>query len=187
MRKHNGMRPQDIVILLKMVSDDLNGSQNTQLKDIAKALYISPSEVTESLNRSQLAGLVDFKKKRVNRLSLLEFLKHGFHYVFPAEPGGMVNGIPTAHSHPFLQQYFESEQAYVWPDIRGEKRGGSIEPLYSKQVLAVKEDEQLYKLLALIDVLRVGRRREINTAVSELSKMILHEPSKQPVSDQSSS
>jgi predicted transcriptional regulator len=175
MRKHNGMRPQDIVILLKMISLNKAG---LQLKEIAQSLHISSSEVTESLNRSYFAGLVDYNKKKVNRQSLFEFLQHGLHYVFPVHPGGMTNGIATAHSHPYLRKKFDSDLLYVWTDIHGKERGLSIEPLYQKQILAVKEDDELYKLLALTDVIRVGRRREINVAVNELSKILLHEPSK---------
>ncbi len=169
------MRPQDIVILLKMIS--LNKS-DVQLKEIAQSLHISSSEVTESLNRSYSAGLVDYNKKKVNRQSLFEFLQHGLQYVFPVHPGGMVNGIATAHSHPYLRKKFDSDLLYVWPDIHGKERGLSIEPLYQKQILAVKEDDGLYKLLALTDVIRVGRRREINVAVNELSKILLHESPK---------
>ncbi len=173
------MRPQDIAILLKIIAI---GRQSWQLKDLAATLYISASEVSESLNRSYLAGLVDYDKKKVNRQSLMEFLQHGLRYVFPLQPGGLANGIPTAHTHPYMKEFFKSDLIYVWPDLHGKSRGLVVEPLYAKQVEAVKQDEKLYKLLALIDVIRVGRRREINIAVSELSKIILHEPSKQPAS-----
>ena len=172
MRKHNGMRPQDIVILLKIISLD---DQNWQFQDLAKSLYISNSDVFEALNRNKIAGLIDYNRKRVNRLSLLEFLEHGFSYVFPQEPGAMVKGIPTAHSHPFMQQQIMSENHYVWPDIDGSTRGQAIEPLYLNQIKAVKEDDLLYKLLSLTDILRVGRSREINIAVKELKKLILNE------------
>ena len=171
MRKHNGMRPQDIVILLKI----LNQPGEWQNKDLAQALYISSSEVSEALNRNQMAGLVDFNKKRVNRQSLFEFLKHGLHYVFPQAPGAMANGIPTAHAHPFLKEYFSSELLYVWPDPTGRQRGLSIEPLYPNQIKAVKEDAELYKLLALVDIIRVGKVREVEVAEQELRRIILHE------------
>ena len=49
MKKHSGMRPQDIVILLKIAT---YGDNNWYMKDIANDLFISPSEVSESLNRS---------------------------------------------------------------------------------------------------------------------------------------
>jgi hypothetical protein len=175
MRKHNGMRPQDIAILLKIIALDKTPWQH---KDLAHLLYISPSEVSESLNRNYLAGLIDYNKQKVNRYSLLEFLQHGFHYVFPQQPGGMANGIPTAHAHPYMKKYFDSELLYVWPDIHGKDRGLAIEPLYPKQTEAIKKDDELYKLLALVDVIRVGKRREINIAIKELSKIILNEPSK---------
>ncbi len=55
--------------------------------------------------------------------------------------------------------------------------GLTIEPFYKKQVEAVKEDQEYYRLLALVDVIRVGKVREIKYAVNELKKFILHEPS----------
>jgi hypothetical protein len=175
MRKHNGMRPQDIVILLKIIT---LGNEHWQLKDLASQLYISPSEVSESLNRSQLAGLIDYNKKKVSRQSLMEFLQYGLHYVFPQHPGSMVNGIPTAHAHPSMNKQIISDQLYVWPDREGKSRGLAIEPFYPKQTMAVKQDKELYELLSLVDVLRVGRTREIKLAVDKLSKILYHEPSK---------
>lgn len=170
MRKHNGMRPQDIVILLKIIA--YKGT-DWHLKDLARDLYISPSEVSESLNRSREAGLVDYYKKRINRQSLMEFLQHGLPYVFPQRPGAVVNGIPTAHSHPFMKQHFRSDSNFVWPDTQGKVRGEAIDPFYPKQIYAARDDNDLYKLLALTDVMRVGRTREAGIAINELSKMIL--------------
>lgn len=171
MRQHNGMRPQDVVVLLKIVAK--NG-QPWQNKDLASELFISAAEISESLNRSSIAGLIDREqKKKVHRQSLMEFLEHGLHYVFPASPEAMANGIYTAHSHPFMQTQFQSEFNYVWPDPRGEFRGLTIEPLYKNQVSAVKLDPALYLMLALIDVIRVGRVREWKVAVEELKRLLL--------------
>jgi hypothetical protein len=171
MRKHNGMRPQDIVILVKIVA---KGNQVWQNKDLAHELFISPGEISDSLNRSAMAGLIDNeKKKKVYRTSLLEFVEHGLHYVFPALPGTMVNGLYTAHSHPTMQQHFSSELNYVWPDPRGEVRGLSIEPLYKHQVKSSRIDDKLYLMLALIDVVRVGKVREMKVALEKLKEKIL--------------
>ena len=171
MRKHSGMRPQDVAVLLKIISKK---SENWQNKDLANELFISQSEISDSLNRSSLGGLIESeKKKKVFRNSLIEFIEHGLHYVFPALPGSMTNGIYTAHSHPFMQQHFFSELNYVWPDPRGEVRGLGIEPLYKEQVKAAKNDDTLYLMLALIDVIRVGRVREMKIAIQELKKVIL--------------
>jgi hypothetical protein len=169
MRKHNGMRPQDIAILLKIVALK---DQSWQISGLSHALFISLSEISESLNRSRIAGLIDYNKKNVNKLSLLEFIEHGIKYVFPQEPGTMARGIPTAHSHPFMKSQFASENDYVWPDRNGDTLGTMIEPLYAKQVEAVKQDELFYKLLALVDVIRLGRKREVNYAIEELRRIV---------------
>lgn len=171
MRKHNGMRPQDIVILLAIISYRKN---EWLIKDLANSLYISQSEVSESLNRSQVAGLIDYNKRRVNRHALYEFIEFGLPYVFPVQPGPVVSGMPTAHSHPALKDKIISEQFYVWPEPGGSVRGFAVEPLYAKQVKAVKENSELYKLLAMVDVLRVGNRRETKFAKDILDKSIFH-------------
>src|SRR5690606_36222741 len=80
MKKHNGMRPHDIVILLKIVA---KGNHDWLMKDIANELFISNSEVSESLNRSVLAGLIASDKKRVMRQALVEFITSGLKYVYP--------------------------------------------------------------------------------------------------------
>ena len=85
----------------------------------------------------------------------------------------MVNGLPTAHSHPFMQKQFKTDLAYVWADARGKQRGLSIEPLYKEVVKAAQQDELLYKILGMIDVIRVGRVREITLAIKELKTIIL--------------
>jgi DNA-binding MarR family transcriptional regulator len=174
MRKHNGMRPQDIVILLAIIS---YGKKDWLMKDLAISLYISQSEVSESLHRSQVAGLIDYNKHRVNRNALYEFLEFGLAYVFPVQPGPVASGMPTAHSHPVFKNKIISEQFYVWPEPGGSVRGFAVEPLYNKQAKAVKENSELYKLLAMVDVLRVGNRREIKFAKDILAKSILHESS----------
>lgn len=168
-RKHNGMRPQDIVVLLKIITLD---DRDWQLKDLANSLYISPSEISESLERSQYAGLIDHSKRRVNKLNFLDFLLYGMRYVFPSLPGIPTRGIPTAHSHLYLKNIIHSNQPYVWPSADGKVIGQAIEPFYPNQIKAVLHDENLYKLLALLDVIRVGRVREIQFATKEIKNYI---------------
>jgi hypothetical protein len=170
MKAHNGMRPHDVVILLKVL---LMEDKPWQYRDLAFYLFISVSEISESLNRSHIGGLVDESKRKVYRQSLMEFIIYGLHYVFPQQPGQMVTGIATAHSHPFYRSHFPADLEYVWPDETGNLRGLSIQPLYSNAVKAVRLDEELYKLLASIDIIRVGRVRELKMAFAELKKTIL--------------
>lgn len=164
------MRPQDVVILLKILSIS---HPDWQYRDLAASLSISISEISESLNRSHIAGLIDVNRKKVFRQSLMEFIQYGLHYVFPQIPGTMVTGIGTAHSHTFYKKKFISDINFVWADPDGDMRGLAIEPLYKSVTKAVKKDEALYKLLASIDLIRVGKTRETKLAIEELKKFIL--------------
>ena len=99
MKKHNGMRPLDVVLLLKIIT---LGNQKYLWKDVAHSLVISPSEISESLNRSVYASLLDSSKNMVLKNNLLDFLMYGLKYVFPQKPAEISRGMPTAHSSPFL-------------------------------------------------------------------------------------
>lgn len=169
MKKHNGMRPHDIVVLLKIIAI---GTENWLMKDIANKLYISPSEVSESLNRSVLAGLITNDKKRIFKSALIDFIIYGLKYVYPQKPGALVRGMKTAHSAPPLSFEIESTVDYVWPYAEGDSRGFSVEPLHSNVPEACLEDPILYELLALIDALRIGNTREQNIAINELRNRI---------------
>ncbi len=161
MQSHKGMRPQDIAILLKIIA---LGKQEWKNKDLAIDLHISPSEISESLSRSQFAGLVNPSKKKVFVLALEEFLVYGLKYIFPAKSGTLVKGMPTAHAAPVLSGHFQSNEIYVWPDIYSSERGMMVEPLYPGAVAAAKKDAVFYNLLALCDVFRLGKVREIKKA-----------------------
>lgn len=170
MKSHNGMRPQDIVILLKIL---LKQDRSWQYRDLSVELSISISEISESLNRSHLAQLVDESRTKVHRRTLMEFIQYGLPHVFPQQPGSMVTGIPTAHSYPSFKPMFVSEMDYVWPDVNGSMRGLSITPLYKGVPVAVKYDPHLHELLAAIDMLRVGKVREKKVALDLLKSKIV--------------
>jgi predicted transcriptional regulator len=169
MKKHSGMRPHDIVVLLKIAAKK---DAPWFMKDLSIELGISASEVSESLNRSAIAGLISKDKKRLMKLSILAFLEHGLRYVYPERPGSKVRGIPTAHSAPPLASEIVSNEPYVWPHGEGTVRGESIEPLHSKLPEACLKDPLLYEYMALCDSLRVGRAREKNLAIEELKKRL---------------
>jgi len=168
--KHTGMRPQDIIILLKIILIKDNNWRNI---DIANDLQISPSEVSEALNRCKIARLIDSSKRTVRMNSFKEFLIYGLKYVFPAEPGPIVKGIPTAHSaYPINQHIMTSNDIYVWQYAKGNTRGQAIEPLYRTIPAIIQKEPMLYELLVIVDTIRVGRVREINIAIQELEKRL---------------
>lgn len=164
------MRPQDIVVLLKKTTSEGKDMLN---KDLAISLGISASEISEALERCRIANLVDASKKRVQALALKDFLTYGVRYVFPAQPGSVVRGVPTAVSaSPIKDAINGGSEVFVWPYKNGTMRGQSIEPLYSSVPEAVGKDEELYRLLVIVDTLRMGRVREREVALVELEKCL---------------
>jgi len=167
MRPFNSLKPQDIVILLKLVAMGEGGWRHI---DLANAVGLSQTEISFAMDRCRTAGLIAQDKKTVIKPALLEFLIHGIQYVFPAKPGPAGSGIPTAHSAPPLARLIvaSNEDPYIWPSVAGKVRGQAIEPLHENAPLAAITDSKLHELLALTDTLRTGRTREHALAVREL-------------------
>jgi predicted transcriptional regulator len=164
------MKAQDIVILLKILLLEKEGWRYSSL---AASLQMSSSTVFSALKRAELSGLYHKNTRTVHRASFLEFLIYGFKYVFPTNPGKLAKGIPTAHSANPLAQFIQSEKdVYVWKSAFGTTRGQIIIPLYGTVPQLVQKDKQLYELLSLIDALRVGKAREKEIAIQELTKRL---------------
>jgi hypothetical protein len=184
------MKPQDILLLLKIVTLERPGqmpgvagvreappvmADAFSVRALGEATGISKSEVSAALRRCIYAGLarVDHETGRpsANTYGLSEFLVHGIKYVFPVKPGRRVRGVLTAHSAPvWAGKLLSGGQVFVWADAEGEVFGEHIEPLFKSVPAAARRDPVLYALLALIDSVRLGRARE-----AELAKQWLKE------------
>lgn len=171
MRVLQGVKPQDILVLLKLC---LWGDRPWRHVDLAQELGISQTEISFALERCRLSGLLDSAKKRVLRSQLVEFIGHGLKYVYPVQPGAVCRGVPTSHSAQPLAKRIVSnpDDQYVWPWAEGEMRGQAITPLYESAPFAARKDPALHELLALVDALRVGRARERNIAIEELERRL---------------
>lgn len=87
------LKPQDIVVLLKLIKVRDKRPTYAQL---AVELRMSPAEVHASIRRARAARLIhgpDFGD-RVNAKALEEFLVHGVRYAFPPERGSMARSAP---------------------------------------------------------------------------------------------
>lgn len=170
MQKHNGMRPQDVVILLKILT---YGDKTWTLSEIASSLLLSASEVTVAMERNRIAGLVNPSKNKVNKLALRDFLIYGLRYVFPPQVTSPARGIATAHSAPPISEHItEGREIYVWSYYKGTRRGNVIIPLYDKIPKFIESDPLLYEYLVIIDTLRIGKKREIEIAIKELDNRL---------------
>ncbi|MBP1672458.1 MAG: hypothetical protein H6Q25_273 [Bacteroidetes bacterium] len=171
MKKHNGMRPQDVIILLKLST--LKNTTNWHFYDIANHLKMSTAEISESLERSKLAKLVSENKRELYTESFLEFLIYGVKYVFPVIPGRIVKGIPTAHSAPPLNKIIQiNNELFVWKSSNGTIKGQEIQPLYKTIPEFILDNQEMYELIALVDVLRIGKMREVQLAIEFLNQKL---------------
>lgn len=170
-RARQGLKPQDILVLLKLLA--LEGKPR-RLVDLAMELGLAQSEVSASLERARRSGLINAQKKELIRSALEEFLIHGLKYSFPAEIGMLARGIPTSHSAPPLAEKIVSNEddQYVWPHPDGSLRGQAVSPLCQWAPEAARKDPRLHELLALVDALRVGRARERMLAAEELRRRL---------------
>ncbi len=171
MRDLYGLKPQDLLILIKMLIWE---AKPYRLLDLSAELGLSQSEISFALERAKNAHLLDSSKRKPIKSALAEFLIHGLKYVFPAVPGPIDRGIPTAHSAPPLakQIIFDKNDQIVWPSPDGKVRGQTVSPLYSSATYAAQKDPKLYEWLSLLDAIRLGRARERKIAAEEIKKRL---------------
>jgi len=163
------LKPQDVVVLVKLLA---YGEKRPSYAQIAKDLFLSPSEVHASVQRARRARLLQGPEPggSLNKAALQEFLIHGLKYAFPPQRGELTRGIPTAHAAEPLKRQISAgnEPPPVWPSALGKTRGYSFAPLYKTVPQAALGDPFLYQMLALIDAIRDGRSRERQLAEQEL-------------------
>lgn len=153
--------------------------ESYSVRALAASLALSKSEVSNSLNRCRDIGLIHTDRLSgqpiVRAVALLDFVKYGVRYVFPAKPGPIVRGIPTAFAAPIMAGKIMTggDLIPVWPDAYGKNKGQEITPLYKTVPGAVKKDELLYHFLALVDAIRIGGPRETKVADAMLREWIL--------------
>ena len=129
----NNLKPQDVVILLKIIA---LGEKSWFHHTIAQELGISQSEVSQSLNRSKYAGLIDDTRKKVNKLAFTEFLLHGVAYAFPEAAEACkslwsatakecrANGIDLGAEQNFFKVIYGMETCLLRPTPESRDKGG---------------------------------------------------------------
>jgi hypothetical protein len=164
------LKPQDVVVMLKLVS---YGDERPSYNQMAQDLVLSPSEVHAAVGRAKRANLILESKSGIslNKPALLEFLVHGIKYAFFSKRGEVTRGIPTSYAANPLKKKIAAgdDLPPVWPSAKGDVRGYSLSPLYKTAPEAAERDPQLYEMLALVDAIRDGRTRERQLATEELT------------------
>lgn len=168
------IKPQDVVILLKLVA---LGKTGWAYQRLAADLSMSQSEVHAGVRRAVAARLMTgaVPAGRPIRTALFEFLVHGVRYAYPPERGELTQGVPTACAAPPLNKIVapSGDPPPVWPSAEGTVRGYAFAPLYRSVPQAAARDPVLYELLALVDAIRDGQARELNLAAKEIESRLL--------------
>lgn len=162
------LKPQDLLVLLKVAA---HPPQRWTYAALGEALAISASEAHASVKRAVASGLAvapgrgEWSPVRPN---LLEFMLHGVRYIWPATPGPVKRGVPTAFgAEPLASQLTAAPgEAPVWAHPTGNAKGPTLSPIYRTAPQAALADPALHRLLALLDALRVGRARERTLAAN---------------------
>lgn len=167
MRNLVGLKPQDILLMMKLLSEP--GLSQTEL---AKRLLLSQAEVSHGLKRLKGSRLLNIEGNVIKEAAI-ELLIHAVKYFYPAQLGAPSLGIPTAHANPeFKFVKYKDSESYVWPYAEGKSKGISLMPIYHSLPYACSEDKVLYKMASLVEMIRAGRARERKIAENELHKLI---------------
>lgn len=165
----DAVRSQDVVVAAGLFAlDDKPGAQ----AELARLLDLPRSRISESVRRLAENGLYSRSLRRLSHAQLLEFLTRGMRWLFPAEPGDVVQGIPTSHAGPVLNELIVSSHPYVWPAEGGPAEGRAVAPIHARVIDLALALPKAYELLSLADAMRVGRVRERHLASEALSGML---------------
>jgi hypothetical protein len=180
------LRPQDLVVACKLVSI---GKKTWTYAWLMKELSLSTSGTFNAIARLRKAGLVqgglrtEGSEVRVVRKRLFDLLASGaIQAMFFPVKGEITRGVPTSVHAPPLKNLASSLVGVsddlvplVWPYSKGIVRGETLRPIHPSAIHASLTDVGLYELLALIDVLRVGKAKERKAALGMLETKILIE------------
>ena len=182
------LKPFDIVLGLKVGLNERLARQTEQLypspnrensvSDLAASVYKGRADISRSLSRLQHLGLIGERQPNqedvtasnrrfysLNRNAMSDLLIHGVKHIFAPEKLGLGRGMPTGWNCPHVRSEMNPPEIPIaWPSSEGSVQGELIEPLYPQCVLASLQDNDLYVLLALIDVVRLGKPRELKYA-----------------------
>ena len=165
MRRHNGMRPQDLVILLHAHLYHKNEPINQKV--LNQELGICQSEISCSIQRSMLAVLINYQEKVIIS-NLKEFLRHGFRYTFPAQPGHYQKGLQTRSCFKLSGH----KDKYVWAEPGGTAEGIAIKPLHWCLNGIQNTYPKLIQACQLLDHIRMGEKEERLQAIKLLNKLL---------------
>ena len=177
------LKPQDILVACKLFT---LGEAEWPMRRLAGSLAISVGETHAAIERGKVSGILGTPRGRLNvgRRKLFDLISVAVPQVYYAVRGSVEMGIPTAmHAEP-LKGVFSRDGRLVplvWASNLGTVKGESLLPLYPTVPRVVEHDLDLHRLLALIDVVRVGDAKDRRLATDLLERLILGDGRRQEI------
>lgn len=160
------LKPQDTLLVLKYWSLKQVGHE-ASVRSIAEFIGISASEVSKGTKRLAVSHLVVERNGGVfaETTALLEWLSYGVRYAYPPESIGYGRGMATSWNCPVLKsEMMPPIPPLVWPTSGGNTEGILVKPFHDSIPFAASQDENLYRVLSLIEAIRGGKARELTIA-----------------------
>jgi len=196
------LKPHDIAVALKVglnemyvdtLPDDLYEDHDylkaawrtapitNSVADLNFVFAMGVSGISRSLNRlkalnliTELRGEGRRKEYVMNCGAMADLLCHSVRHIFQPEPQGNFRGIPCGWHCPFIESEMNPpERPLVWKMSLGPVSGEAVEPLFPNIGKAVTIDPGLYKALSLVELIRLGKPRDVNHARRVLKDHIL--------------
>lgn len=174
--KQPALRPSDIVTALEIAV-----SPGATLAELAHNSAKSIGETHNAVRRLAQSGLL-LPDRRITAVDpVLQFIRWGVPYAFPAILGGPAIGYPTAvirgdprvpNSAPGASGDAPDKAEYVWPWAEASVAGTALTPLFPAAVRLVDRNPRLASILSHIDLVRVGSARERDAAIDALAQAL---------------
>ncbi len=154
------LKPVDVAVMLYLLVH-----QRESFAQMSAMLGISKSTAHDAVVRLERAGLVHRLSgagPRVAHGPALEFLLFGVPYAFAPVTVPRARGVLTGLAAPGASVDAETPEGLlmVWPSRLGNIPGIGVKPLVPAAPDTALRDPVLYRLLALVDALRMGDVRE---------------------------
>ncbi|MDO3384764.1 hypothetical protein QWI17_02810 [Gilvimarinus sp. SDUM040013] len=168
------LKPQDTLLALKYWALQSSGL-HLPVRDLAAALDMSASEVSKGARRLLVARLLVSREggyyAEVNALT--EWLSFGVRYAYAVQEKGYGRGMGTGWSCELVRtEMVPPSPGVIWAVPGGMQEGVIVEPIYKGVPVAASQDALLYKALALVDAIRLGRPRELAIARAGLKRLL---------------
>jgi hypothetical protein len=166
MRETPSLKPVDVLVACKLYSCEEDRKDWTYAS-LSESLQISQSTLHASVLRCVRAQILATTSLRVHRPRLADMVAVAAPLFFYPERGGLAKGMITAT----VPEAAALRLPFVWAG-HGNVAGVEVSPVHPSAPHACADDQRLYEILSLLDVLRVVGGSAAEKATSIMRRRI---------------